>query len=100
VAPILIVGGVAGGASCAARLRRLDESCDIVIFERASGRVLGAQAVGQEGVDELPRDREIWVHCAVGQRSYYAARFLVQKGFHVKNLPGGDKTYRASRPRE
>ena len=31
---ILIVGGVTGGASAAARLRRLDESADIVIFER------------------------------------------------------------------
>ena len=31
---ILIVGGVAGGASCAARLRRLDESVEIVIFDR------------------------------------------------------------------
>jgi len=31
---VLIVGGVAGGASCAARLRRLDESAEIVLFER------------------------------------------------------------------
>jgi NADPH-dependent 2,4-dienoyl-CoA reductase/sulfur reductase-like enzyme/rhodanese-related sulfurtransferase len=31
---VLIVGGVAGGASCAARLRRLDESAEIVVFER------------------------------------------------------------------
>jgi len=31
---ILIVGGVAGGASAAARLRRLDEYADIIIFER------------------------------------------------------------------
>ena len=31
---ILIVGGVTGGASAAARLRRLDESAEIVIFER------------------------------------------------------------------
>lgn len=31
---ILIVGGVAGGASAAARLRRLDEKCEIVMFER------------------------------------------------------------------
>ena len=31
---VLIVGGVAGGASCAARLRRLDESAQIVLLER------------------------------------------------------------------
>ena len=32
---ILIVGGVAGGATAAARLRRLDESAEIIIFERS-----------------------------------------------------------------
>ncbi|MGF9696830.1 FAD-dependent oxidoreductase [Paenibacillus sp. MABNR03] len=31
---VLIVGGVAGGASAAARLRRLDEHAEIVIFEK------------------------------------------------------------------
>lgn len=30
----VIIGGVAGGASCAARLRRLDETAEIVILER------------------------------------------------------------------
>ena len=33
-ARILIVGGVAGGASCAARARRLSEEAEIVVFER------------------------------------------------------------------
>ncbi|MGI1660226.1 MAG: FAD-dependent oxidoreductase [Desulfitobacterium sp.] len=33
---ILIVGGVAGGASAAARLRRLDEEAEIILFERDS----------------------------------------------------------------
>ena len=31
---VLVVGGVAGGASAAARLRRLDEAAEIVMFER------------------------------------------------------------------
>jgi NADPH-dependent 2,4-dienoyl-CoA reductase/sulfur reductase-like enzyme/rhodanese-related sulfurtransferase len=31
---IIIVGGVAGGASCAARLRRLDENAEIIMVER------------------------------------------------------------------
>lgn len=31
---ILIVGGVAGGASAAARIRRLDEDTEIIIFEK------------------------------------------------------------------
>ena len=31
---VVIIGGVAGGASCAARLRRLSEDAEIVLFER------------------------------------------------------------------
>jgi NADPH-dependent 2,4-dienoyl-CoA reductase/sulfur reductase-like enzyme/rhodanese-related sulfurtransferase len=31
---VIIVGGVAGGASCAARLRRLDETAEILMVER------------------------------------------------------------------
>ena len=30
---IVIVGGVAGGASCAARARRLDESAEIILLQ-------------------------------------------------------------------
>jgi NADPH-dependent 2,4-dienoyl-CoA reductase/sulfur reductase-like enzyme/rhodanese-related sulfurtransferase len=47
---------------------------------------------------ELPRDREIWVHCGVGQRAYYANRLLTQHGFRVRNLSGGYQTYRAWYP--
>ena len=32
---VVIIGGVAGGASCAARLRRLDEKAEIIIFEKS-----------------------------------------------------------------
>ena len=32
---VVIIGGVAGGASAAARLRRLDEAAEIIIFERS-----------------------------------------------------------------
>lgn len=31
---VIIIGGVAGGASCAARLRRLDEEAEIILLER------------------------------------------------------------------
>ena len=33
---IVIIGGVAGGASCAARLRHLDESAEIILLEKES----------------------------------------------------------------
>ncbi|MBR7081631.1 MAG: FAD-dependent oxidoreductase [Oscillospiraceae bacterium] len=32
---VVIIGGVAGGATAAARIRRLDESAEIIIFERS-----------------------------------------------------------------
>ena len=31
---VVIVGGVAGGASAAARIRRLDEQAEIIVLER------------------------------------------------------------------
>lgn len=45
--------------------------------------------------DELPKDRDIWVCCAVGQRGYFAARFLTQHGYRSRNLSGGYTTYKA-----
>jgi NADPH-dependent 2,4-dienoyl-CoA reductase/sulfur reductase-like enzyme/rhodanese-related sulfurtransferase len=47
---------------------------------------------------ELPRDRDIWVNCEVGQRAYYACRILTQHGFRALNLSGGFKTYRVLYP--
>jgi rhodanese-related sulfurtransferase len=44
---------------------------------------------------ELPNDRDIWVCCAVGQRAYFAARFLTQHGDRSRNVLGGYTTYRA-----
>lgn len=32
---VVIVGGVAGGATAAARIRRLDESAEITVFEKS-----------------------------------------------------------------
>jgi rhodanese-related sulfurtransferase len=46
-------------------------------------------------LEELPKDREIWVHCGVGRTSYYATRILAQNGFNVRNLSGGITSYLA-----
>jgi NADPH-dependent 2,4-dienoyl-CoA reductase/sulfur reductase-like enzyme/rhodanese-related sulfurtransferase len=46
---------------------------------------------------ELPRDRTLWLCCGVGQRGYYATRFLLQHGYDARNLSGGFTTYRALR---
>jgi NADPH-dependent 2,4-dienoyl-CoA reductase/sulfur reductase-like enzyme/rhodanese-related sulfurtransferase len=42
---------------------------------------------------ELPQDRDIWIYCGVGQRAYYATRFLAQHGYRSRNLSGGYATY-------
>jgi NADPH-dependent 2,4-dienoyl-CoA reductase/sulfur reductase-like enzyme/rhodanese-related sulfurtransferase len=46
---------------------------------------------------ELPPDRELYVCCEVGQRAYYAIRFLTQRGYRARNLSGGYTTYKALR---
>jgi CoA-disulfide reductase len=46
-------------------------------------------------LNELPKDKTIYVYCQVGLRGYLAARILMQHGFNVKNLDGGYKTYSA-----
>ena len=48
----------------------------------------------RDRLDELPRDKEIYLFCQVGLRGYIAYRLLIQKGFtKVWNLSGGYKTY-------
>ena len=51
----------------------------------------------RQRVGELPRDREIWLSCGVGQRAYYATRFLAQNGLRPRNLSGGYTTYQTLR---
>lgn len=40
-------------------------------------------------MNEIPRDRDILIYCAVGIRGYAAERILKQKGYRVRNLSGG-----------
>lgn len=47
--------------------------------------------------EELPRDRDVTVYCQVGQRGYYATRFLRQNGVRASNLSGGFTTWKALR---
>ena len=70
---VVIVGGVAGGATAAARIRRLDEQAEIVVFER-SGYIS-------------------YANC--GLRSYIATRILEGYGFEAYNFSGGFRFYDA-----
>jgi NADPH-dependent 2,4-dienoyl-CoA reductase/sulfur reductase-like enzyme/rhodanese-related sulfurtransferase len=44
---------------------------------------------------ELPANLDIWTYCGVGQRAYFATRFLEQHGYRSRNLSGGYTTYQA-----
>ena len=98
---VVIVGGVAGGATAAARIRRLDEHAEIVVFER-SGFISYANCglpyyIG--GVIEAPEDLTLQT-----PESFYA-RFRIHMKVHhevtgihpdrktvsVKNLKTGEE---------
>ena len=40
-------------------------------------------------LNEIPRDKEIYVICRSAQRAYFATRILLQNGFKAKNISGG-----------
>jgi NADPH-dependent 2,4-dienoyl-CoA reductase/sulfur reductase-like enzyme/rhodanese-related sulfurtransferase len=67
--------------------------------EFSLGHVEGANNIPlhslRDNMSKLPRDKEILVYCAVGQRSYYASRALRLNGFPAKNISGGMKIYHA-----
>ena len=54
---VVIVGGVAGGATAAARIRRLDEQAEILVFER-SGYISYANCGLPYYVGDVITDRE------------------------------------------
>lgn len=69
-------------------------------LEHANGHIEGSINLPvdelRNRLDELDPGKEIWVYCQVGLRGYTASRILMQKGFKVKNLTGGYKTYQIS----
>ncbi|MCK5810506.1 MAG: FAD-dependent oxidoreductase, partial [Cocleimonas sp.] len=48
-------------------------------------------------LDEIPKDKMITTYCLSGQRSYFAYRLLMQKGFQVRNLCGGIRSWSIDR---
>lgn len=67
--------------------------------ERDTGAIEGSVNIPVDGLrdklDTLDKEKPYVVHCAVGLRSYIAARIMMQNGFkNVKNLAGGFTTYK------
>lgn len=66
-------------------------------FEHAAQVIKGSyliplQELGSR-IDELPREKEIVVYCAIGNRSAYVCMLLGRMGFRVKNLEGGIQSW-------
>jgi NADPH-dependent 2,4-dienoyl-CoA reductase/sulfur reductase-like enzyme/rhodanese-related sulfurtransferase len=98
----MLAGNVLRGDVHLAPWRELDHTEALILDVRereeyAAGHIDGAVNLPlgelRQRLGELPRDREIWLNCAVGQRSYYALRLLAQNGFNVRNLAGGYLTW-------
>lgn len=89
---VVIVGGVAGGASAATRLRRLDESADITIFER-TGHISYANCGLPYYIGSVITDKKA---LSVQTPETFGARFDVEVRVHheVLSIDRGAKTVR------
>ncbi len=56
---ILIIGGVAAGASCAARVRRLDEDAEIIVFEKGPHVSFASCGLPYHVGDVIPDESEL-----------------------------------------
>ncbi len=65
--------------------------------EREAGFIAGSLHIPlnqlQRRIDEVPRDRDVIVHCAGGYRSSIAASILQQHGFRPLDMVGGYKAW-------
>jgi NADPH-dependent 2,4-dienoyl-CoA reductase/sulfur reductase-like enzyme/peroxiredoxin family protein/rhodanese-related sulfurtransferase/TusA-related sulfurtransferase len=67
--------------------------------ETAGGRIIQGSiniplSELRERVNEIPKNKPIYVHCHSGLRAYLATQILMQRGFsNIKNLSGGYETY-------
>lgn len=66
-------------------------------FELATGMIEGSINIPlgslRKRMDEIPKDKNIYVTCQVGLRGYIACRILTQRGYKCFNIDGGIKTY-------
>jgi NADPH-dependent 2,4-dienoyl-CoA reductase/sulfur reductase-like enzyme len=99
---VLIVGGVAGGAACAARLRRLDEQAQIFLFERGPSisfancglpyYVGGVIQERQRLLVASPERFRDWFQVEVRARSEVTAIHRPERTVVVRNVVTGAET--------
>ena len=67
------------------------------VTERARGHIDGFSHIPldslRERLNELPKDKPVYVHCHSGLRSYIACRILTGNGYDCYNLAGGWRLY-------
>ncbi|RSK26205.1 CoA-disulfide reductase [Bacillus sp. HMF5848] len=51
----------------------------------------------RDRLDDIPKNKTIYVYCQVGLRGYLATRILQQHGYEVRNLDGGYRTYKVAK---
>ncbi len=105
---IIIIGGVAGGASAAARARRHSEEAQITLIESGpdvsfancglpyhiGGEIPDRGELAIQTPDSLRTllnldVRTLFTICQMGKTSYFAARILANHGFDARSILGG-----------
>jgi NADPH-dependent 2,4-dienoyl-CoA reductase/sulfur reductase-like enzyme/rhodanese-related sulfurtransferase len=87
---VIIVGGSAGGASCAARLRRLDEKAEIIMVERGPYVSYANCGLPYHVGDVIPKEASLFVADANTFRSYFAVD--VRTGCEATKISPDKKT--------
>lgn len=64
------------------------------VMEYKNGHIIGAVNIPlsslRDRVEEIPKDKDVYIHCRTGQRSYNAVMALQHLGYHnVINVTGG-----------
>ena len=66
-------------------------------FEVMQGKIDGFVNIPldelRQRLDEIPKDKPVYVHCHSGLRSYLACRILIGNGYDCYNLAGGWRLY-------
>lgn len=87
--------------------KKLEESCELIDVreqhEFVSGHIPSARLVSigrlEQKATQLPKDRQVYVVCATGNRSKRAAAMLRSHGIQAVNVKGGTAGWqRAGKP--